>query len=112
MIDNVDSCFCFDMESLNHLFFDCVITRKIWLEALRWIQIRHIPRKWHNEMNWILQHTRGKSAKATVLKMTITETIYEVWNIRNTNSFGQDVDNTKNRTEEDGITRLESILLS
>ncbi|XP_058752433.1 uncharacterized protein LOC131625603 [Vicia villosa] len=95
MIDNVSCCFCSGMESLNHLFFECTSTREIWLEVLEWIQICHIPGEWHNERHWIIQHTRGKSAKAAVLKMAITETIYEIWNMRNNKSFGKNVGNTK-----------------
>lgn len=32
--------------------------------------------------------------KAATLKMGITETIYEIWNLRNNRSFGKEIDTT------------------
>lgn len=92
MIDDKSCCFCSEEESMNHLFFACDNSKRVWMEVLQWVQIRHDPSDWPNELHWLIRHTKGKGTRATVLKMAIAETIYEIWNIRNNKIFGQAID--------------------
>ncbi|KAL5146890.1 putative ribonuclease H protein [Glycine soja] len=92
MIDDKSCCFCSEEESMNHLFFVCDNSKRVWMEVLQWVQIRHDPSDWPNELHWLTHHTKGKGTRAAVLKMAIAETIYEIWNIRNNKIFGQAID--------------------
>ncbi|XP_058742641.1 uncharacterized protein LOC131615169 [Vicia villosa] len=83
----------FSDESLDHLFFYCPTLRHIWLEVLDWIQMKHIPGDWKHELEWLIKTSKGKSNKTAVLKLAITETIYELWSYRNDKSFGNSVNN-------------------
>lgn len=94
MTANMECCFCSGIELINHLFFECLTTRKIWIEILEWIQIQHNPEDWLKEMKWITHQTKGKSGKAVILKMAVTQTLHEIWNKRNNKNFGDSTDNT------------------
>ncbi|KAH1252729.1 hypothetical protein GmHk_04G009618 [Glycine max] len=78
MIDDKSCCFCSEEESMNHLFFACDNSKRVWMKVLQWVQIRHDPSDWPNELHWLIRHTKGKGTRATVLKMAIAETIYEI----------------------------------
>lgn len=67
MVDNMNCC-----ESIHLLFFDCDEMRKIWIQILEWLQMKHIPSGWHDEIQWLTQHTRSKSLRARVLQMAAT----------------------------------------
>ncbi|CAK8574064.1 unnamed protein product [Lathyrus sativus] len=89
MIEDTECCFCEKNESLNHLFFECERLKSVWIEILRWAQINHTPGNWHSEMKWLIQHTKGKGVRVAVIKMAISETIYEIWQARNNSIFGE-----------------------
>lgn len=88
MIHEDSCCFCNEKESINHLFFDCQETNRIWRTVLNWIQIPHVASNWNEELEWLSKKCKGKGWKAMVLKCAIAETVYHVWNHRNTIVFG------------------------
>jgi hypothetical protein len=92
MIDNNTCCFCTKEETLNHLFFECESLKSVWKEILRWTQINHIPDGWHSEVKWLSQQTKGKGARAAVLKMAVSETVNEIWKARNNKIFGETIE--------------------
>ncbi|XP_058734321.1 uncharacterized protein LOC131606051 [Vicia villosa] len=82
-------CFCQGEESIEHLFFACDETKKIWKTVLEWLHIDRNPRGWKEESMWLISETRKKGWKRKILKVAITETIYEVWKGRNHMVFNQ-----------------------
>ncbi|CAK8562474.1 unnamed protein product [Lathyrus sativus] len=40
-------------------------------------------------MKRLIQQTKGKGVRAAVIKMAVSETIYEIWNARNNNILGK-----------------------
>ncbi|XP_058763491.1 uncharacterized protein LOC131636928 [Vicia villosa] len=70
---------CGALENSDHLFFLCTETRRVWQKVLGWIRIMRVPVDWQNELCWICSQVQGKSNKARVLKIAITETICHVW---------------------------------
>lgn len=76
-------CFCHGEESIDHIFFDCNATTKIWKDVLVWLNISRNPMEWKEESIWLINETKKKGWKKKVLKMAITETIYLVWKGRN-----------------------------
>ncbi|XP_058726253.1 uncharacterized protein LOC131597580 [Vicia villosa] len=83
MLDNKDCMFCATEEDLNHLRFDCSVTRDIWRTVLRWQQLDHNPLDWEQELKWIVHNCKGKSWKQRLLKTAFAETIYACWIYRN-----------------------------
>ncbi|KAH1256923.1 putative ribonuclease H protein [Glycine max] len=64
-------------ESIGHLFFDCKITKSIWEQILKWIEVTHEPKTWDVELKWAIRETGKKGWKAKLLKLALTETLYE-----------------------------------
>lgn len=93
LVADMKCIFCPNLESHNHLFFDCNVTKEIWSGVLNWLQVCHSPSEWHAELSWITQHCKGKGWRAALLKCAITETIYYIWKHRNDKIFGKDVNN-------------------
>jgi hypothetical protein len=91
LIDAISCCFCSADETQQHLLFVCKETKSIWRKILDWIQIDHNPLGWRQEMDWIIQRTKGKGGHAKILKLAFTESAYEIWRYRNDISFGNAV---------------------
>nr|XP_016449081.1 PREDICTED: uncharacterized protein LOC107774127 [Nicotiana tabacum] len=60
-----------EYETVHHLFFDCEISGEIWYRLLEWQGIRRIKKAWQEEVTWLEQVSKGKSAGATVCRMTL-----------------------------------------
>ncbi|CAK8578548.1 unnamed protein product [Lathyrus sativus] len=92
-VENNTCCFCETEETITHLFFECPTMKGIWKDVLDWIGVRHEPKSWNQELNWILQHGTGKGKKSALIRLAVTETLYGLWMYRNHNCFGKAKDN-------------------
>ncbi|XP_058782964.1 uncharacterized protein LOC131657602 [Vicia villosa] len=62
---NITTCvFCDQEETIDHMFFDCVVLKRIWKAVLNWMGIHHDPGNLTYELNWLLLHYRGKGWRA------------------------------------------------
>lgn len=50
LLDSSMCCFCSNVETIEHLFFECMELKTIWKKVLSWIQVNHDPKVWHDEM--------------------------------------------------------------
>ncbi|XP_058765198.1 uncharacterized protein LOC131638647 [Vicia villosa] len=75
-------------EDIDHLLTSCKITKNIWQDVLSWLDIKRKPQQWQDEMKWILHNTKGKSFRASKLKIVVAETVYGIWKFRNEYTFG------------------------
>ncbi|GAU21086.1 hypothetical protein TSUD_10030 [Trifolium subterraneum] len=98
-IETTCCCFCNADEMQQHLMFNCSETKGIWRKILEWIQIDHSPLGWHQEVEWIIQQSKGKGGRAKILKLAFTESVYEIWRYRNDVSF-DNVGHTYQHTDE------------
>ncbi|XP_058763890.1 uncharacterized protein LOC131637316 [Vicia villosa] len=103
LIDHNKCSFCDAVETQQHLLFDCSLMKNAWKKVLNWINIQHEPLNWDRELEWIVLNCRGKSKRAAMLKLAITECIYEVWRYRNEKSFDT---NTKDRNIEERVIEM------
>ncbi|XP_058754129.1 uncharacterized protein LOC131627308 [Vicia villosa] len=94
-ITDIKCNFCDEEKTYNHLFFDCIGTRRIWLVVLEWLQISHRPNHWDEELPWIIKMGKGKGWRAKFFKLAIMETVYGTWNHRNRIAFGKASDHTQ-----------------
>ncbi|KAH1253271.1 putative ribonuclease H protein [Glycine max] len=81
-------------EDLDHLMFSCRVTKAIWLEVLKWMDIDHTPQMWRDEVRWVMQYTKGKGWKRGILKLAFSEVVYGIWIYRNRVVFENDNVNT------------------
>ncbi|XP_058726200.1 uncharacterized protein LOC131597522 [Vicia villosa] len=80
-------------EDIDHLFFQCPVTLPIWSHILEWLEFWHRPQKWVEELVWLIDITRRKGWKISLLKIAIVETVYSIWSLRNRICF-DNIDNT------------------
>lgn len=77
------------VETHNHLFFYCCISRIIWAEGLRKNLLSRSPGDWHFELAWVVQNCTGKGFKSTLYKLSLAATLYHIWLERNARIFRQ-----------------------
>ncbi|XP_058775782.1 uncharacterized protein LOC131650057 [Vicia villosa] len=87
ILTNEECTFCDNVETLQHLFFDCRVTKNIWRNILKWLNMDHNPQGWAQELNWVIENSKNKSWKAKILKVVVAETSYEIWKHRNDSIF-------------------------
>ncbi|XP_058770039.1 uncharacterized protein LOC131643749 [Vicia villosa] len=87
ILTNEDSNFCENVETLQHLFFDCRVTKNIWRNVLKWMNMDHNPQGWAQELKWLIENSKNKSWKAKILKVVVAETSYEIGKHRNDRIF-------------------------
>ncbi|XP_058746209.1 uncharacterized protein LOC131619086 [Vicia villosa] len=93
-------------EIVDHLFFDCRVTKDIWEAVLLWLELDHIPAKWFLEIQRAVAYTKKKGWKSSWLKLALTEAVHEIWLHRNRIIFQQDsIANTKDRILEKIVYR-------
>ncbi|GAV63835.1 hypothetical protein CFOL_v3_07353 [Cephalotus follicularis] len=78
---------CGEVESLEHLFFQCPYTKNIWTTVLAMCNISRPILPWEEEVIWMTDHSRGHSFLATVRKMVLAASVYHIWMERNRRSF-------------------------
>lgn len=92
MIQDATCAFCSHVESLDHLMFDCLVTKQIWQHVLHWLKISHVSGDWPSELEWAVANSKGKGWKTKLLKRAITKATYEIWRYRNDTCFGWSID--------------------
>ncbi|XP_059310242.1 uncharacterized protein LOC132061438 [Lycium ferocissimum] len=75
------------VESVEHLFFSCVISANIWSRILAWQGIKRTTGSWCQELAWALQSYKGNSATAEVYRICLAGTTYYIWQERNARVF-------------------------
>nr|XP_009766976.1 PREDICTED: uncharacterized protein LOC104218229 [Nicotiana sylvestris]XP_016484890.1 PREDICTED: uncharacterized protein LOC107805375 [Nicotiana tabacum] len=68
-----------EIETVQHMFFKCEITGKIWNGLLSWQGIQRTQHAWQEEITWLAKVTKGKSARAAICRMTLAAAVYHCW---------------------------------
>ncbi|XP_058725547.1 uncharacterized protein LOC131596827 [Vicia villosa] len=92
IVNYATCCFCLKDETIDHILFECKDTRQIWQKVLDWLGVPHDPKPWSDELCWLIQQCKGKSVRAAMLKLALAETVYGVWQFRNSISFRKEMD--------------------
>ena len=74
---------CSPLESHDHLFFECPVTRQVWLSILAKCYGQPPLSRWTDLINWMVRNWKGKSLATKVNKLAIAATIYTLWVERN-----------------------------
>ncbi|XP_075099181.1 uncharacterized protein LOC142176040 [Nicotiana tabacum] len=74
-------------ETMQHLFFECKVTREVWERLLKWQGIQRSLMTWDEEVELASKEMEGKTQKAEVYRMTLASCIYYIWIERNSRIF-------------------------
>lgn len=77
MIQDNSCNLCGNVETLDHLLFDCRKLKNILLEVLHWLNIEHQPQNWNQELKWIIHVSKSKHWRGKILKIAFREIVYE-----------------------------------
>lgn len=78
MVDNATCVLCSNgaLESHNHLFFDCPYSSVVWRVISGKNHIHRCPLNWEDEKKWFLLHSKGKTIKKSILKLSLAATVW------------------------------------
>ncbi|GAV89879.1 zf-RVT domain-containing protein, partial [Cephalotus follicularis] len=74
---------CGQGESIDHLFFECPFTARIWNHFMLMCGFRKRVSGWRVEAEWCIQRLKGNDFKSWLTKLTLAEVIYHTWQERN-----------------------------
>ncbi|GAV89207.1 zf-RVT domain-containing protein, partial [Cephalotus follicularis] len=78
---------CGELESTDHLFFQCSFSANVWLDVLRLCNISRPILPWANEVLWMSAHAKGNQFHHRIRKLAFAATVYHIWLERNRRCF-------------------------
>lgn len=78
-----------NLESIDHLFFQCPASKGIWSKLLNWLGILWPTWLWTEEVQWCVIWKKSKGNMATIYIITLAAVVYEIWLDRNHKIFNQ-----------------------
>ncbi|GAV88656.1 zf-RVT domain-containing protein [Cephalotus follicularis] len=78
---------CGETETLEHLFFQCPYSPKVWRDVLSLCNVFRPILSWTYEVLWMSTHAKGKEFHHTIRKLAFAATIYHLWIERNRRCF-------------------------
>ncbi|KAH0703531.1 hypothetical protein KY285_017809 [Solanum tuberosum] len=88
-------------KDIEHLFFSCYYSGKIWQKVLRWQAIQKQTSGWNEEQRWAQDHYKGKLPEAEIFRLTLAANVYYIWQERNQRIFQK-----KNRSCDELVRRI------
>ena len=70
-------------ESVDHLFFKCLYTRRVWQALMSKLGVNWQARGWLETVEQMIKVTKGKGLKARMLRLVFNATVYGIWKERN-----------------------------
>ncbi|GJR30056.1 RNA-directed DNA polymerase, eukaryota, reverse transcriptase zinc-binding domain protein [Tanacetum coccineum] len=77
-------------DSLNHLFFECQYSNKIWSLMKKKSSSEALPDKWEDILATMTQLKHNRSIKSVLRRIIISACVYFIWNERNKRLFTND----------------------
>ncbi|KAF5201754.1 hypothetical protein FRX31_008666 [Thalictrum thalictroides] len=96
-------------ENVEHLFFDCQYTIKVWSEMLKWFGIQRSVLKGKEEWRWIYNKCNKHVQSTHIFKAILSATLFELWEERKNRKFGNY--NNNYNTEEQLVSKLKKQVL-
>nr|XP_009623090.1 uncharacterized protein LOC104114368 [Nicotiana tomentosiformis] len=79
--------FCvYNLESFNHLFFDCTITKQLWSRLCSWLGYNRIIGDWKTELEWACDKAKNKPGTNASTSCVFAMTVALIWRERKTRS--------------------------
>ena len=107
---NVNSgcCFCNNsLESMDHLFFQCAFSKKIWCRVVTCCGLSYNGMGWNDYMCLLSSRWKKRRLKYYLGKIALAATVYFLWKERNARIF-------KGECEESGavLARIKNIVMT
>ncbi|OIS99368.1 hypothetical protein A4A49_62633, partial [Nicotiana attenuata] len=74
-------------ETIDHLFFKCPYSSRVWTTMLQWQGIQRQTMTWANENEWAGKYYKGRSTTTELYKLILAGTLYYIWQERNDRIF-------------------------
>ncbi|GAV68858.1 zf-RVT domain-containing protein, partial [Cephalotus follicularis] len=88
VVSTSNCCFgCGQEESIDHLFFACPFTARVWKHFLGLCGFRRTPRGCREESVWCISRLKGNGFKLWITKLTLAAVLYHCWQERNNRLF-------------------------
>jgi hypothetical protein len=72
-------CFCYAcQESVDHLFFCCSFSRRIWYRLMSSCLVTNPRIDWDDVTSWSIRMLRGKSMQSTLCKLCLAAAVYNL----------------------------------
>ncbi|XP_039069599.1 uncharacterized protein LOC120216166 [Hibiscus syriacus] len=75
-------------ETKDQLFAECVFSKDVWGLVMQGCHVRSCGPGWRDIVVWVQDHGKGKTLRATVLRLAWCSYLYFVWQKRNARSHG------------------------
>lgn len=70
-------------ETLEHLFFECMVARDVWNGVSRWCGIDRQVGDWNVEKEFLVTQCTTNSGKQRIYRCVVSIVIYHIWKERN-----------------------------
>ncbi|GJV54248.1 RNA-directed DNA polymerase, eukaryota, reverse transcriptase zinc-binding domain protein [Tanacetum coccineum] len=87
-------------ESLNHLFFDCHYSSKLWRSLKKQAKFDFMPDNWDAIMAAMTHLRHNRSIKSVLRRIILAACVYFIWNERNKRLFTSDKKDSNDLTAE------------
>lgn len=84
------------LDSLNHLFFECSFSNKVWTELKIKAERNDLPNKWDEIIRNMVSVKHNRSIKSIMSRILFAACVYFIWHERNKRLFT----NEKNEAKE------------
>ncbi|XP_075091494.1 uncharacterized protein LOC142171703 [Nicotiana tabacum] len=82
--------FCgYNLESFNHLFLDCTITKQLWSRLCSWLVYNRIIGDWKTELKWACKRAKSRAGTNAITSCVFAMTVILIWRERNKSRFEQ-----------------------
>ncbi|GAV91823.1 zf-RVT domain-containing protein, partial [Cephalotus follicularis] len=78
---------CGEPETLDHLFFHCPFSSRVWLEVLALCNLVRPILPSADEVDWMIIHSPGTMFHHSLRKLAMAATIFHLWIERNNRCF-------------------------
>ena len=77
-------------DSLNHLFFECPYSLRIWKEFKKKIEQEDLPDSWDDIVRCMIRMKCNRSIKSILRRVGFAACVYYIWNERNKRLFSDE----------------------
>ena len=78
-----------NVEDLNHLFFTCPFSERIWRILCDKSNLPWVHRSWGETVHWMTQNFKGKSLRSVICRLMFAAAVYAIWRERNSRIFNE-----------------------
>ncbi|XP_016507264.2 uncharacterized protein LOC107824955 [Nicotiana tabacum] len=74
-------------ETMDHLFFSCVVSKEVWGKVLKWQGISRTALDWQKDIEWAERNAKDRNVDAQLYRVTLACVVYHIWRERNMRVF-------------------------